>query len=281
MEEQNIVEEQQEEKYVLNVRKLKRRLIISSVSIVLASLTLLIRKYHDFDVIFKALYNMKYDNYVLSHNLGSMGFIVGFVLAILFTIFLWIYLYSKGNWQEKVSAKWVYDVFDIVSIIPVFVALVTIMNTFVISPATVQRTSMEPNYYEGDNVFILHTNNYERFDVVIVLAKEGVYNQYTGKYTKNDYYIKRVIGLPGETVEITGGEIYINGELLDDPTILKTGAATYCDVPSNTPTTSCTFVIPEGEYFLIGDNREASYDSRALGPFKKEDLYGVVILKLG
>ena len=71
-------EEQQVETYVLNIRKFKRRLIISSVSIVLALITMLIPKYHDFDVIFKAVYNLRYEEYVISSNLGSIGFVFGF-----------------------------------------------------------------------------------------------------------------------------------------------------------------------------------------------------------
>jgi signal peptidase I len=282
MEEQNIIEEQQEkEKYVLNVAKLRRRLIITSASIILALSTMMLKQYHDFDVIFKGLYNLRYEEYILSSNIGSIGFIIAFLIAMLFTIFLWIYLYGKGTWQEKLNAKLLYDSFDIISIIPFFIAFVTLLNAFVISPASVTRTSMEPNYYEGDNVFILHTNNYDRFDVVIVLAEVGELNPETGLYSKNEHYIKRIIGLPGETITLSGGEIYIDGELLDDPTVLKTGAGTYCNVGIlQNELEVCTFTVPEGEYFLIGDNREASYDSRRLGSFKIEDLFGVVILKI-
>lgn len=280
---QNIQEEQQVETYVLNIKKFRRRLIISSVSIVLAILTIFIQKYHDFDVIFKALYNLRYEEYVVSSNIGSMGFIIAFIISVLFTAFLWVYLYSKGNWQEKLKAKLLYDTFDIISIIPIFVALVSVLNAFIISPATVTRQSMEPNYYEGDNVFILHTKGYERFDVVIVLAEEGVQDPDTGLYSSNEHYIKRIIGLPGETIELQGGLIYIDGVLLDDPTVLKTGAGTYCysDYHIQDASVVCTFTVPEGEYFLVGDNREASLDSRVLGSFKIEDLFGKVILKIG
>jgi len=280
---QHTQEEEQLETYVLNIEKLKRRLIISSVSIVLAIVTIFVRKYHDFDVIFKAVYNLRYEDYVSSSNIGSMGFILVFIVSILFTLFLWIYLYSKGNWQEKVKAKLLYDAYDIISIVPIFVALVSVLNAFIISPASVTRQSMEPNYYEGDNIFILHTTDYERFDVVIVLAEEGVQNPDTGMYSSNEHYIKRIIGLPGETVKLQGGNIYIDDVLLEDPTVLKTGAGTYCYSAYNIQDASvtCTFTVPEGEYFLVGDNREASLDSRVLGSFKLEDLFGKVILKIG
>lgn len=276
-------EEQQVEIYVLNISKLRRRLIISSVSIVLALITMLIPKYHDFDVIFKALYNLRYEEYVITSNLGSIGFIIAFFASVLFTIFLWIYLYLKGAWQQKIKAKILYDAFDILSIVPFFVALVTVMNAFVISPATVTRQSMEPNYYEGDNVFILHVNEYERYDVVIVLAEVAEEDPNTGLYSSNEHYIKRVIGLPGETIKLEGGDIYIDGKLLDDPTILKSGTGSYCYSGTYTQdaSLSCTYTIPEGEYFLMGDNREASLDSRTLGTFTKDELLGKVILKIG
>lgn len=282
IEELEELEQEEQETYVLDVRKLRRRLIFTSVCTLLALITLFFPKYHDFDVIFKAIYNVRYEGYIAANNFGSFGFVVGFAIAILYTVFLWIFLYSKGSWQEKLNSKRLYDIYDIISIIPFFIALVTVLNAFILSPATVTRTSMEPNYYEGDNVFILHTKSYERYDVVIVLANESEYNENTGLYSRNEHYIKRIIGLPGETVTITGGEIYIDGELLDDPTRLKVGAGTYCNVGAlQDETQSCTFTVPEGEYFLIGDNREASYDSRALGSFKLEDLFGKVIFKIG
>jgi signal peptidase I len=276
------LEQEVEEKYQLNIRKLHNRATVTSVAILVTLFTLFFTKYRDFDVIFKAIYNLKFEEYILTNNLGSILFTFGFVVSLVFTIFIWVFLYSKKDFNFSNNGKKIYESFDIISIIPIFIVIIVVLNTFILSPASVTRTSMEPNYYEGDNVFILHTSNYQRFDVVIVLAEEGVYVPETGGYTLNEYYIKRIIGLPGETVTLKDGDIYIDGVLLDDPTVLKTGAATYCTVGFNVDENAeCTFVVPEGEYFLIGDNREASFDSRALGPFKEENLYGKVLFKLG
>lgn len=268
--------------YVLDFIKLNRRMVVSTFFILATILTLLLSKYHDFDVIFRGIYMLKYENYIFLDNLGSWLFITGFVVSILMTVFIWIYFYTRGSWQDKLNMRRVYDAFDIVSIVPTFIAVLTILNSFVISPATVTHTSMEPNYYEGDNIFIIHMTKYDRFDVAVVLAEVGEYHEVSDSYSLNEYYIKRIIGLPGETVSIANGRVSINGVLLDDSEYLKLNTMTYCDVGVNEdPSETCTFVVPEGEYFLLGDNRSASYDSRGVGTFKEDYLYGKVIFKVG
>jgi len=268
--------------YVLDFIKLNRRMVISTFFIFATILTMLLSKYHDFDVIFRALYMLKYENYVFLDNLGSWLFIGGFVVSIILTVFIWIFFYTRGSWQDKLNMRRVYDAFDIISIVPTFIAVLTVFNSFVISPATVTHTSMEPNYFEGDNIFLLHMTKYNRFDVVVVLAEESSYLEESDNYSMNEYYIKRIIGLPGETVSIANGSVSINGELIDDSKYLKLNTMTYCDLGTNeNPDDVCTFVVPEGEYFLMGDNRRASYDSRDVGTFKEDHLYGKVIFKVG
>jgi len=268
--------------YVLDFLKLNRRMVVSTLFIVLTILTLILSKYHDFDVIFRGIYMLKYDDYSLIDNFGSLLFVFVYCISIVMTLFICIYFYTRGKWQDKLNMRRIYDTFDIVSIIPTFIAVLTILNAFIISPATVTHTSMEPTYFEGDNIFITHRAKYDRFDVVIVLANESEYNPSTGSYTMNEFYIKRIIGLPGDTITIQNGLVYVNGNVIDDSTYLKPNAKTYCDAGDNPDVNeTCTFIIPEGEYFLLGDNRTASYDSRQIGTFKEEKLYGVVIFKVG
>ena len=237
--------------------KINRKIKISTISFLIILATLFFRRYRDFDV-------------ALTSNL----FIGLLAIAFIYTIYL-LTLVNKRKTSLEIEVvskelKRHNEIFDVVSIIPIFIAVVTFLNAFILSPATVVKTSMEPNYHEGDNIIVYHMNvSYDRYDVVIM------------KHSANDYYIKRVIGLPGETITIKNGEIYIDDELLNDPTILKEGAATYCSVGYNIDTTEeCSYVIPDGEYFLIGDNREASSDSRSFGSISEEDLYGKVIIKL-
>ena len=108
--------------------------------------------------------------------------------------------------------------------------------------------SMEPNYMEGDillaDKLCLKYSKIQRFDAVVF--------QY--RYRDDQFYIKRVIGLPGETVQIKDGNIYIDGGLLDDP---------YATEPIEKPKRAAEpVVLGEDEYFLLGDNRNDSSDSR-------------------
>lgn len=266
-----------EDVYVLDFIKLNRRMVSSTFFILVTLATILFSSYRDFDVIFRGLYMLQYENYDIVENLGSLLFMFAFVISILMTIFIWIYFYTRGKWQDRLNMRWVYDTFDIVSIIPAFIAILTVLNSFVISPATVTHTSMEPTYFEGDNVFIFHMVTYDYNDVVIVETN----NPLAGSTTQNEYYIKRIIGLPGDVVRIQNGNVYVNDDLVEEEN-LKPNTNTYCETGSNPDVDEvCTFVVPESEYFLLGDNRSMSLDSRALGTFKEKDMYGVVIFKVG
>ena len=126
-------------------------------------------------------------------------------------------------------------------------------------PGTVD--SMFPNY-EGSDFIIYNKiskfNNYERGDVVL---SESTY--------LNKDIIKRIVGLPGEIVQIKNGQVYINEEPIKEDYI----------IPFEDETTDA-FLLGENEYFLIGDNRPISYDSRSFGPVKKIEIEAKVLLKI-
>ena len=86
----------------------------------------------------------------------------------------------------------------------------------------------------------------ERFDIVIFKYPDD----------ESQLFIKRVIGLPGETVSFVGGKVYINGEPLDESAYLDDTVETDCGEEDK------TFTVPEGSYFMLGDNREISLDAR-------------------
>jgi signal peptidase I len=116
---------------------------------------------------------------------------------------------------------------------------------------------MVPTFEDGQ-ILILNKmdREYERMDVVVFDYKK-------------DRLIKRVIGLPGETVEIKDNILYINGEEVSD----------YKD-DVKTADYELNVVIPEGYYFVLGDNRGISADSRMIGLISEDDLKGTVCFRL-
>lgn len=139
------------------------------------------------------------------------------------------------------------------SLIPyiIIIVVVVFIRTFIITPVKVNGTSMYPTL-EGDEIMLLNKiGAIDRFDIV-VLKLDGEQNN----------LIKRIIGLPGETVEIKNNEIYINDELLDDP--YGTGITYNID-----PVT-----LGEDEYFILGDNRIVSLDSRVFGKIHRSEIKG-------
>lgn len=85
-------------------------------------------------------------------------------------------------------------------------------------------------------------------------------------------FIKRVIGLPGETVAIRDGKVYVNNELLDEPYL--NGAPTYCSATSEVNCDTAPVVVPADAIFVMGDNRSNSSDSREWGPLKLDRVIG-------
>ena len=151
-----------------------------------------------------------------------------------------------------------------------FVLLLTwLLITFVVQRTEVDGSSMENSLYDGEQVLIEKVSRYfdgpERFDVVVFTKNHGT-------YTKT--YIKRIIGLPGETVQIIGDTIFINGAELEE---------SFGKDPMDSAGIAAEPVeLGEGEYFVLGDNRLISLDSRdrSVGKVKKEELEGVVFLRV-
>jgi signal peptidase I len=120
----------------------------------------------------------------------------------------------------------------------------------------IEGQSMEPNLHDGEYVLIdkisyqLHAP--ERGDVIVFVPPNN----------ERDY-IKRVIGLPGDTVEIRGGQVYVNGVALDEPYLKN---LINNDMPAQT--------VEEGRYFVMGDNRNNSSDSRSFGAITPHSIVG-------
>lgn len=117
-------------------------------------------------------------------------------------------------------------------------------------------TSMLPNLQDGDKVFASSfPKNIDRFDIVIVS------NQNTEQISDDAAWIKRVIGLPGEKVEVRDNKLYINDKRVKEPFETETSTDDFGPV-----------VLSDDEYWVMGDNRANSCDSRYVGVFKKGDI---------
>jgi signal peptidase I len=147
---------------------------------------------------------------------------------------------------------WVRDL--IISVVVSFFII-----TFLYQPVKVEGTSMAPRLHDQDRLFInkfaYNFEKIERDDVVVFYYPRDIQKS----------YIKRVIGLPGDTVRIKDGEVFVNGKAIDEPYVPER----FRDVRSMD-----AFQVPLGEYFVMGDHRSISSDSRDFGPVERKLIYG-------
>ena len=147
-----------------------------------------------------------------------------------------------------------------------YVVLIIVLIAFVMYIATLQQVigpSMSPKLKAND-LLILNKLVYKLKDV-----KRG--DVISFEYDDTKYLIKRVIGLPGETVMIKDNKLYINNKLYDEY---------YLNDDVITEDIEVTKVIPKNMYYVLGDNRGDSKDSREIGFIKKEDIIGKVFLRI-
>lgn len=142
-----------------------------------------------------------------------------------------------------------------------------------VAPVVVKGESMEPTIHDEDRMLLNKTSKWlhewDRFDVVVFHAND------------KDDYIKRIIGLPGDTLEYRNDKLFINGEQMDEPFLDKKALAAG-PLPATTDFTlkekTGRSRIPEGQVFVMGDNRPNSYDSRAIGLVEEEEIVGEAVI---
>lgn len=135
--------------------------------------------------------------------------------------------------------------------------IIMIITNFFYSFSLIKGTSMQPNFIEGDFVVYQKFNKIiSRFDAVIL--KKG-----------NTIYIKRVIGLPTEEIMYENNNLYINGENISEEFLDKFAY-----------TENFNYVVSKGKYFVLGDNRENSLDSRSFGLVDYDEILGIIKIKI-
>lgn len=139
----------------------------------------------------------------------------------------------------------------------VIVVVVVLIRTFIITPVRVDGDSMKNTLKNGDILLLYKLSSIDRFDIIVLDEEKD-----------NEKIIKRVIGLPGETVAIKKGKIYINDKVIDD------------DYAYGETSDYNKVTLRDDEYFILGDNRLISKDSRYFGPIKDNEIKGKIVFRL-
>lgn len=169
------------------------------------------------------------------------------------------------------------DVWDFVKVFILTCFVLLLFVNFIAHPVNVNGRSMYPTLKDGDYGFTSRITTKirdpKRGDVVVVEMDDP---------NGHDLWVKRIIGLPGDTISCSKGVVYVNGNPLDESDYLDQN---YVDEVQNTQNIYFTndfdeVTLGDDEYFIMGDNRPNSHDSRAVGPVSKEQIYGDGVLVL-
>jgi len=159
---------------------------------------------------------------------------------------------------------------EIVETLVLTLIIFWVIQSFVAQPYKVQQQSMEhtlePDQYVLVDKLTPHFDTYKRGDIVVFNPPQNWVQQ------DGQPYIKRIIGVGGDTIELKDGFVYLNGTKLIEPYVFKD--ANDVTQPTEDIIGAGTWVIPEGELFLRGDHRGNSADSREFGPVDVKDVIG-------
>jgi signal peptidase I len=161
--------------------------------------------------------------------------------------------------EQEVSDSSVKDFFiELLQVVIVALAIIIPVRYFFIKPFYVKGASMEPSFYD---------NEYLVIDEISYRFKEPLRGEIVVfKYPRDpkQFFIKRIVGLPGETVQVTGGGVFVNGDEIDE---------TYLN-PGTTSKGEIVVTLQSNEFFVLGDNRDFSLDSRSFGPLQENYIVG-------
>ncbi|HDH31661.1 MAG TPA: signal peptidase I [Candidatus Wolfebacteria bacterium] len=166
--------------------------------------------------------------------------------------------------------SFLYSIWEIIEVVLIAIITVIVVRNFLIQPFLVSGASMEPNFSNGDYLLV---------DEITYRFRKPQRGEVIVFYYPGDevtYYIKRIIGLPGERINIKNGQITIysndySSELVLEEYYLPLDIKTSGDKE---------IAISDNEYFVLGDNRYYSFDSRSWGPLNEDEIIGLVRLRL-
>lgn len=146
------------------------------------------------------------------------------------------------------------------------VVLMFILRGFIFIPVRVDGKSMQNNLHQGDMIVMEKFSSIKRFDVIVFQAENGA------------ILIKRVIGLPGDRIRYENDQLYVNGQPVEEPFLNKNLKKDHEQVPYTTNFDTKELLneekLPSNAYFVLGDNRRMSKDSRSFGAVKSNAIMG-------
>jgi signal peptidase I len=180
--------------------------------------------------------------------------------------------------QKKSSNRWP---LEMLIVVVVAVVIAVLLRTFVVATYSIPSGSMEPTLQVGDRIVVnklsYDLHGIDRANIVVFSTPKN--EHCAGPPVSN--LVKRVIGLPGETISLTGGRVYINGKVLPQPWLPVATRTATTPGPSAKPySLNRAFTIPAGDVFVMGDNRTLSCDSRYWGPIPESSIVGKVDLRM-
>ncbi|GAE93484.1 signal peptidase I [Gracilibacillus boraciitolerans JCM 21714] len=170
--------------------------------------------------------------------------------------------------------KYVKELLSWMKALVVAIIIVVICRQFLITPSVVKGESMMPNLEDGDRIILSKISHIDRFDEIAFEAPPD----------SDDNYVKRVIGFPGDTIEMKDDRLYVNGKLYEEAYLKQSKSAL-----DNGETLTNDFnlkdltgyeQVPKGKLFVLGDNRRVSKDSRQFGFIDEEAVIGDVKMRI-
>lgn len=177
-------------------------------------------------------------------------------------------LLPPNDHSDGWSSLWLF-IWDFLKVFLIALAIIIPVRFYLFQPFIVTGKSMQPNFHDGEYLIIdeisYHFSDPIRGQVAVIRSPED----------NSQFFIKRIIGLPGETVEISGGKVTIRnkenarGFMLDE-TYLPSSTATFGNIK---------VTLAADQYYVLGDNRIASSDSRYFGPINRSTIIGKVFVR--
>lgn len=215
-----------------------------------------------------ALGNLLFGSFLFTVLISANSQLNSFFLTALFLVLLGasglITIIKVRNQEVEEAQESLGSWYSLTKSVDIILVLALLIRIFVFQPFIVEGQSMEPNFHDKEFLIV------DRMSYKIREPKRGEVVVFRVPSESNNLnYIKRIIGLPGETVEIKNGGVYVNNRLVEEPYLDQRFTTT-----EDTANNELTRTLGSDEYFVMGDNRSNSSDSRIIGPVEKSRFIG-------